>query len=212
MMQVCYDKANSMIPPSSLSIVIQAGGQSRRMGRDKALLDFHGQPLIQRVVERVRLLADEMLITAAEPASYAFLGLPCVADLLPGKGALGGLYTALSLANAPLVAVVACDMPFVNAELLAYQRDVLLEGNCDAAVPQTDAGIEPFHAVYRRETMSPLAEAALHGERLSIRSCLEKANVRWVSSDEIGRFDPQGMAFWNVNTPEEYLRALEKSD
>jgi molybdopterin-guanine dinucleotide biosynthesis protein A len=198
-----------MITPSSLSIVIQAGGQSRRMGQDKALLDFRGQPLIQRVIERVRPLTSEILITAAEPASYAFLGLLCVADVTPGMGALGGLYTALNIANTSLVAVVACDMPFVNAGLLAYQRDVLLEGTWDATIPRTDAGIEPFHAVYRRETMLFQVEAAIHSGRLAIYKCVEQANVRWLSAAEITRFDPHGIAFWNINTPEEYLRALE---
>jgi molybdopterin-guanine dinucleotide biosynthesis protein A len=194
------------------TIIIQAGGQSRRMGQDKALLNFHGQMLIQRVVDQLRPLAAEMLITAASPQAYGFLGLPCVADLLPGKGALGGLHTALSIANAPLVAVIACDMPFVNADLLAYQRDLLLKEDWDAAIPQTEAGIEPFHAVYRQKTMLPHVEATLQADWLSIRSCVEKAKVRWISPGEIERFDPRGMAFWNVNTPEEYLRALEKSD
>jgi molybdopterin-guanine dinucleotide biosynthesis protein A len=193
------------------TIVIQAGGQSRRMGQDKALLDFHGQPLIQRVVERLRWIADETWITAADPQAYAFLGLPCVVDLLPGKGALGGLYTALRVASTSLVAVVACDMPFANAALLAYQRDRLVDGNFDAAIPKTQTGIEPFHAVYRRESMLPLIEAALQGERLSVSACVEKANVCWISSDVVGRFDPQELAFWNLNTPEEYLRAYQKS-
>jgi molybdopterin-guanine dinucleotide biosynthesis protein A len=194
-----------------ISIVIQAGGQSRRMGQDKALLDFGGQPLIQRVIERLRPLAAEMWITAADSQAYAFTGVPVVPDLLPGKGALGGLHTALSIAATPLVGVVACDMPFVNAALLAYQREVLLNGEWDAAIPRTDAGIEPFHAVYRRKTMLSHVEAAIHSGRLAIYQCVEQASVYWLSAAEITRFDPHGMAFWNINTPEEYLRALKRA-
>jgi len=195
-----------------LTLVIQAGGQSRRMGQDKALLDFHGIPLIQRVIERLRPLAAEMWITAVDAQAYAFTGLPVVTDLLPGKGALGGLYTALNVAATPLMAVVACDMPFANADLLAYQRDVLLDGEWDAAIPQTEAGIEPFHAVYRRASLLSQVEAAIRQDQLAIFSLLKRANVRWVSPLEIERFDPGSTAFWNINTPEEYLRALEKSE
>ena len=107
-----------------LTVVIQAGGESRRMGQDKALIPFLGDHLIQRVRGRVAPLADELLVTTNQPQGYRFLGLPLFPDLIPGRGALGGLYTALSAASQPLVAVVACDMPFVNAEMLAAGRDM----------------------------------------------------------------------------------------
>ncbi len=101
-----------------LTVVIQAGGESRRMGQDKALLPFLGKPLIQRVIERVASLADELLVTTNRPEAYQFLDLPLFPDVIPGRGALGGLYTALSAASQPLVAVVACDMPFASPALL----------------------------------------------------------------------------------------------
>ena len=104
-----------------LSLVIQAGGQSRRMGQDKALLPFLGRPLVSRVIDRLASLADEVLVTTNQPEAYAFLGLPLLPDLKPGRGALGGLYTAVASAGSPLVAVVACDMPFVSPEVIYSQ-------------------------------------------------------------------------------------------
>ena len=90
------------------SIAIQAGGESRRMGRDKGLMPFLGRPLIQRVLERLTPIADEVLVTTNSPDEYRFLNLPLFPDLKPGRGALGGLYTALSSAACEAVAVVAC--------------------------------------------------------------------------------------------------------
>ncbi|HEX9030179.1 MAG TPA: molybdenum cofactor guanylyltransferase, partial [Anaerolineales bacterium] len=133
-----------------LTIVVQAGGESRRMGQDKALLPFLGKPLITRILGRVRPIADELLVTTNRPENYSFLELPLFSDRLPGRGALGGLYTALSIANRPLVGVVACDMPFVSAALLAAARDLLADPTIDAVIPRTADGTEPFHAVYRR--------------------------------------------------------------
>jgi molybdopterin-guanine dinucleotide biosynthesis protein A len=93
-----------------LSIVIQAGGESQRMGQDKALIPILGQTLIERVLDRLSHLGDEILITTNNPECYRFLNLPLIADVLPGRGALGGLYSALNAARGPHVAVVACDM------------------------------------------------------------------------------------------------------
>src|SRR5512140_3628158 len=109
-----------------LSMFIQAGGISSRMGENKALMPFLGKALILRIVERVTPIADELWIVTNEPESLRFLGVQLVADVLPGQGALGGLYTALKTAHYPNVGIVACDMPFVNAPLLAYQQRLLV--------------------------------------------------------------------------------------
>jgi molybdopterin-guanine dinucleotide biosynthesis protein A len=91
------------------------------MGQDKALIPFLGQPLIQRVKERVAKIADEVLVTTNNPEAFGFLQVRLVKDVIPGMGALGGLYTALYAASHPLVAVVACDMPFVNPLILSWR-------------------------------------------------------------------------------------------
>jgi molybdopterin-guanine dinucleotide biosynthesis protein A len=197
----------SIIILSMLTVAIQAGGESRRMGRDKALIPFLGKPLIQRVIQRVAPLADEVLVTTNRPDGYLFLTLPLFGDLAPGRGALGGLYTALSAAHGELVAVVACDMPFVSGTLLAAQRDLLVEGTFDAVIPQTEGGTEPFHAVYRRATCLPAIQEAVQAEKWRVDAWFPKRRVRFISLEEVRQHDPDRLAFWNVNTPEDLHQA-----
>lgn len=190
-----------------LSVVIQAGGESRRMGKDKALVPFLGIPLVERVLERVVDLGDEVILTTNKLEEYRYLNLPLYQDKLPDRGALGGLYTALSVARSPLVAVVACDMPFVSANLLAAERDLLVSTGSDAVIPQTEGGTEPFHAVYYRQPCLPAIEAALHGGKWRVDSWFGDVKLRFMSPEEMLPHDPDQIAFWNVNTLEELHRA-----
>ena len=192
-----------------LSAVIQAGGESRRMGKDKALLPFLNQTLIERVIQRVLPLADEVLVTTNHPQDYQFLGLPLISDILPGRGALGGLYTALCAASQPLVAVLACDMPFLNASLIAYQRDLMLNPQFDVSIPRTDEGMEPFHAIYRRRTCLEPVKNALDNDQWRVDAWYNQVQLRILPTEEIQRYDPQLLSFLNINTPED-LQAAAK--
>jgi len=194
-----------------LTVVIQAGGSSTRMGQDKALMPFLGKPLIQRLIERLAGLGDELLITTNHPESFSFLGVPLIPDLLPGYGALGGLYTALSSASQPLVAVLACDLPFANATLLAALRDRLIETGSDLAVPRSAQGLEPLHAVYRRETCLPLVKASLDASLHRVDSWFTQARIEFFSVAEVQKYDPKQMAFYNVNTPQDLKDAERKA-
>ncbi|OGO33920.1 MAG: hypothetical protein A2W35_03785 [Chloroflexi bacterium RBG_16_57_11] len=192
-----------------LSIAIQAGGESRRMGQDKALMPFLGRPLILRVIDRLTPIADELIVTTNNPEAYRFLGLPLFTDLVPGRGALGGLYTALSSASQPLVAVVACDMPFVCTDLLDAMHKALLATNKDIAIPRPQGGLEPFHAVYRRDTCLPHIQAALEGDKWRVDAWFAKVGMYFFDQQELESFEPELLCFSNVNTPEE-LAAAEK--
>jgi len=192
-----------------LTIAIQAGGKSRRMGEDKALIPFWGKPLISRVVDRISSTGDEVIIITNHPENYQFLNLPMFPDLIPGRGALGGLYTALSVASHPVAAVVACDMPFINARLLAAERDLLLREQADVVIPHSDGGLEPFHAVYRREACIPPIEAALRSGKWRVNAWFNKVNLYVLPSEEIQKYDPQLLSFRNVNTPQDLETALQ---
>ena len=186
-----------------LSVVIQAGGQSRRMGQDKALLTFMGEPLIRRVLDRLRLLADEILVTTNQPDDYRFLGVPLFADRLPDRGALGGLYTALDAASHPLVAVVACDMPFVNTTLLTAERAILQTTASDAVIPDTGRGLEPFHAVYRRATCLPAVRTALDQNHWRVDAWFSQVKLYILSPEMTRQYDPDLHSFFNLNTPQD---------
>ena len=190
-----------------LSIAIQAGGESRRMGRDKALMPFLGRPLVERVVERIIPIADEVLVTTNNLEDYRFLGLPLFRDPKPGRGALGGLYTALSSSTCEAVAVVACDMPFASPSLIEAANRLLLREKADVVIPDSGNGLEPLHAVYRHETCLPAIESAIDADQWRLISWFPQVRVRFLQPDEIKLYDPSGLAFWNLNTPEEFAEA-----
>jgi molybdopterin-guanine dinucleotide biosynthesis protein A len=177
------------------------------MGQDKGLVPFHGQPLILQVVKRLSAIAGEVLVTTNNLPGYSFLGLPLFEDLLPGTGALGGLYTALTAARYPSVAVVACDMPFASASLLTYQHSLLLSTGADLVIPRREDKLEPFHAVYRRETCLPLVQAALQAGMRRVDAWFPQASLRYIDPQEAARFDTAGLAFWNINTLEDLAEA-----
>jgi len=194
-----------------ITVAIQAGGESRRMGQDKALMPFLGQPLIQRTVARMQSVADEIIITTNQPENYAFLRLPLFTDIRAGRGALGGLYSALASASQPLVAVIACDMPFANPGLLAYQAHLLENEAADVVIPLPGGGYEPLHAVYRRATCLTAVEWALDNEQWKLISWFSRVKVRELTDQECLALDPLGQAFANVNTPQELAEAELKA-
>lgn len=190
-----------------LTVCIQAGGQSSRMGEDKALKAFLGRPLIQRVVERLAPIADELIVTTNQPENYYFLNLPLFPDLKPGRGALGGLYTAIASAAQPVVAVVACDMPFASGAFFEAATRLMLEEEVDVVIAKTDEGYEPLHALYRRATCLPAIDEVIEADQWKVIAWFPQVKVRVLTPEEIRRFDPGGLAFWNVNTPEEFAKA-----
>lgn len=190
-----------------LTVSIQAGGKSSRMGQDKALMPFLGRPLIERIIARVAPIADEIIITTNEPQAYQFLGLPLFADLYPERGALGGLHTALACASHPLVAVLACDMPFASPNLIKFQVKILSDENVDVVIPGGPEGLEPLHSLYRRETCLPACQGAILADQWKLISWFPQVNVRTLQPEEIRPYDQAGLVFWNLNTPEEFKRA-----
>lgn len=192
---------------TKISIVIQAGGESRRMGKNKALMPFMGQPMIQRVVSRVSDIADEVCITSNQPEILDFLHLPVFPDVMPGKGALGGIYTAFCAAKNPLVGIIACDMVFVSAALLAAEKEILQRQEYDGVVPHTAFGYEPFHAVYRKDVCCSIVERALYKGKMRADGWFSEANLLFLQPQMIARFDVDGRAFLNLNTPQDVAEA-----
>lgn len=190
-----------------LSVAVQAGGQSQRMGENKALKPFLGRPLIERVVNRVRPVADDLILVTNDAPTYEFIRARKVPDLRPGLGPLGGLLTAVSTARCEILAIVACDMPFVNPALLVASAGILMQEGVDVVLAESPEGFEPMHAVYRPQSCLPAIQAAIEAGQRRMISWFTQVQVRKLSSQELDLYDPDGLAFWNVNTPEEFLRA-----
>ena len=200
-----------------ISVVIQAGGESRRMGQSKATVSFNGRPLIERIVSRVSPVADELIITTNEPDRLEFLhsefpqqDIKLVRDLYDYRGALPGICTALTAAILPYVALVACDMVNASAALIAAEAIALRANNADAVVPVNSHGFEPFHALYRRDVCLAQVQNALDAGERRAQSYFSSINVYEFSSAEVQRVVPGGGCFANCNTPEE-LHALERA-
>jgi molybdopterin-guanine dinucleotide biosynthesis protein A len=186
---------------------IQAGGSSRRMGRDKALLPFLGATLIERVIARVAPLVAEVILIANDVETYRRFGLPVYPDQPQGAGPLRGLSSALAHAAYPLVLNVACDMPFLNFRLLQYEIELCAQPGVDVVIPCSPAGMEPLHAVLRRDACrAPVQQALEKGERRLI-SWLAQVSVRIIETADVEKFDPNLLSFFNINTPEDLLMA-----
>jgi molybdenum cofactor guanylyltransferase len=201
----------SAIIPPMLSLALISGGRSSRMDRDKGLMPFLGLPLIQRILARLASLGDQVLLSTNNPADYAFLDLPSYPDIKPDCGSLGGLFTALSVAGHSILAAVACDMPFANPALFKYEWRLLRQTGADVVIPSTPDGLEPLHAVYRRDACLPAVQSALEAGDLKLTNWLHEVNVRVLLPKEVAQFDPHGLAFWNLNTPEEFRQAEERA-
>ncbi len=199
-----------------VSVVIQAGGESKRMGRSKATVPFRGRPLICRLVERLAPVADELIITTNEPENLAFLHrefpelrIQLVCDAFNERGALPGLYTALQAARNPYVAAVACDMVFASPSLVVAEALEMTKSGADVVVPVNKHGFEPFHAVYRRMGCLPAVREALEQGEKRAQVFFKNVNVREFPQEKVLEAEPMGGCFINANTPEE-LAALEQ--
>jgi molybdopterin-guanine dinucleotide biosynthesis protein A len=184
-----------------ISVAILAGGQSRRMGQDKAFLPVGGLTVIERVIQRVAGLSDDVVIVTNTPDRYRYLGQRLVSDVYPDTGALGGIYTGIHTARHPYCLVVACDMPFLNTNLLSYL--ITLTPDSDVVIPVVKEFPETMHALYGKGCLGPI-EVRLQARALKIIGFFDDVRVRYVQREEVARFDPAFRSFMNMNTPADW--------
>lgn len=183
--------------------VVLAGGRSVRMGRDKALLVLDGSSLLEWAVHVLEQTTGEVIVVGRGRPSGWDIPARFVPDDLPGAGPLGGLLTGLRVARRPFVAVVACDMPFLEAATL---RALLrLAPGYDAVVPRVDGQAQPLHAVYARG-IGPAVQARLTAGKGSLLGLLDGLRVRWVDDDEMQAAGTPLHSLVNVNDPDDWRR------
>ena len=187
--------------------LILAGGASRRMGRNKALLTLDGRPLIQRVVDALQAVSDEVLIIANQPDPYRFLHLPIIPDIQPGYGPLMGLYSGLQAARGELALLVAVDMPFLAPEFLRFLLAQAQEHDADVVIPEAEGRLHPLCAVYRRATCLPAVEASIARGQRRLIAFHPQVRVRRIPESTLRTFSPDLRMLMNVNTPEELEQA-----
>jgi molybdenum cofactor guanylyltransferase len=200
----------------SVSAAILAGGRARRMhGLDKSALAVDGLPILERQLAVLGQLTDDLLIVVRgddeDPARFARGGARVVTDLVPDIGPLGGLYTALVHAAAPVTIVVACDMPFLTLPFLRHLATRV--AGMDVAVPRTTDGYHPLCAAYAH-TVRPFVERQLARGALAVQALFTgepAARVVELGTDELAAFDPDGRLLSNVNTPHDYRQACSRA-
>lgn len=195
-------KAKQGIAPAGVTGVILAGGESSRMGSNKALLPYRGGRFIESIHRLLAQIFDEVLLVTNTAEQYDFLPCRKVADIYPGRGALAGLHAALQQSRTSHIFAVACDMPYLNGELIKRLGGWRERG--DVVIPHGEMGPEPLHAVYGKRCLDPMERALLQGRR-RIVSFFPEVRVWHVPAASIAEFDPHFDSFKNINTPKEYF-------
>lgn len=200
-----------------ITVAVQAGGESRRMGQSKATVLFAGRPLICRIVERVAPVADDLIVTTNEAEKLGFLqqeyaecDIRLIPDVYEFRGALPGIYSALLAADNSYVAIVACDMLCASPSLIAREVIAMDQSGADVVVPVNTHGYEPFHALYRRDTCLVAIKAAIDRGSFRAQAFFDDVKVCELPQSEVLKAEPMGGCFINANTPEE-LRLMEKA-
>ncbi|HLC23614.1 MAG TPA: molybdenum cofactor guanylyltransferase [Dehalococcoidia bacterium] len=199
-----------MAETNDISGIILAGGRSSRLGKDKVFEVIGKETLIERAVRQLAELdeLDELIVVTSErvaPLLDAFrLRARIVKDVHIGQGPMGGLHAGLLAAGNDYSLVVACDLPFLNQDLLRYM--IGLRRGYDMVVPRVSGMIEPLHAVYSKSCL-PAIERRLNEGRSMVYSLLEGVRVRFVEQEEVEKFDPKRLSFFNINSTADIEKA-----
>jgi len=186
--------------------VVLAGGRSSRYGKNKALVEIAGVPLIERALHTMGSIFDHVVIITNTPEEYAYLQVSMFQDIIKGLGPLGGIYTGLKSIPDPAGFFVACDMPFLNPCLIRHM--VAIRGDSDVVVPRISGWVEALHGLYAKRCEGSI-ERLIHSGTYQIFQFFSAVSVRFVDEDEVRRWDPDLRSFLNINTPEE-LRRLKQ--
>jgi molybdopterin-guanine dinucleotide biosynthesis protein A len=191
---------------TNATAIVLAGGRSSRMGRPKALLPFDNEPLIVHGVAALRHVFSEVVVVAAPGQDLPSMPITLVRDEVAHQGPVGGIYYGLGAATGEVCFVTSCDSAFLNLPLTSYLVSQISEH--DVVVPYWQGRLQPLHAVYRT-TVRPLLGTQLARGELRPVYLFEKVSTRRIDEHEIRRFDPEGWSFFNMNTPEDYAKALD---
>jgi len=184
--------------------IVLSGGENRRMGVNKAFLKIDGIPMVEHVLRVLKGIFDKIIIVTNAPHLYTMYDVKVVTDASDKRCPLTGIYSGLLNASDEYNFIVACDMPFLNAGLISYMIG-LAEGY-DIVMPRIGELSEPLHAVYRRGLV-PVIENRIKQNVRQIKGIFSESLVRYVTEEEIDRYDRERRSFINLNTPSEYKEA-----
>lgn len=187
-----------------MKAIILAGGKNKRIGQNKGFIKLNGPTIIENQIRLLQGIFEEILIVANSPQEYQHLGVEVTEDIIPHKGSLGGIYSGLFSSESFYNFFLACDIPFPNIDLIAYMKDLV--DNYDVVIPRTGVGYEPLSAFYSRDCLSPIKRQMDSGN-LKIVDFFPHVKVRTIEAEELNKFDPDGISFFNINTREDLKKA-----
>jgi len=172
------------------------------MGENKAFIDIEGVPIINRIHNLFKELFQETIIVTNQKELFSNFESKIYSDLLPNKGALGGLYTGIFYSTFNYSFCVACDMPFIKKSLVQYLVNHIIDD--DVIVPRTKDGLQPLHAIYSKNCLEPIKKVIEQG-KYKILDFYDMVKVKIIKEKDFISFDPLRESFINVNTPVELL-------
>lgn len=189
--------------------IVLAGGLSTRFGgRNKALIEWNGRPLLAHIRQALGDLFPEILLVTNMPPRFAAWDMTLVTDLFTERSSLTGIQAGLFYADQPMAFVTACDTPLLRPEVIQLLMAEVRE-DTDIVIPQTAEGLEPLCAIYSRRCLEPITRQLERGD-YRIRSFFQRMNLRRVAEDKLRRVDPDLRSFYNINTPEDLERARRR--
>lgn len=200
-----------MAPNANIGGFVLAGGASRRFGRDKALVEFDGEPLIARLCRILQIATGAPVRIIGDAEKYERIGIECIADRWPGEGPLGGIITALDASSDSQDSrswslIIGCDMPFLTVEWLQYLVTRAVASKAEVVVPESSYGLEPLCACWKASAAPTLMRTFESGVR-RVTEAMKQLPMEVLDAADWKRFDNFDRLFWNMNTPADYEEA-----
>lgn len=186
---------------------VLTGGHSRRLGQDKATLLMAGKPLAAWVMAAIQPCTAAAWLVSNQPLAHLSLGYPCLIDLWPSRGPLGGLLSVMLVAQSDWVLLAPCDIPFLQVALLQALVQTAQKGKSDAVVCQSSRGLEPLPGLFHRR-LQPSLEAQVQKGAVPVRALLAAGRTTVLPPEECRHYDPLERSFFNINTPQDLAQAL----
>ena len=187
-----------------MNAIILAGGKSSRFGRDKAFVKIDGTPIIKRQLQILRSLFKKIIIVTNNPDKYRLRGVKIIQDIIPDRGPLGGIYSGLGASDSIYNFFVACDMPFIKEALIRYI--IKNRRGFDVVVPKINKKFHPLFGLYRKDCVK-IIEKRLSEGRFNISGIFSELKCRFITAQEVRRFDRKMLSLVNINTGRDFEMA-----
>jgi len=189
-----------------MKALILAGGKNRRFGDLKSFIKINSRSIIDTNIELLRNIFTEVILSTNDPEKYFYLGVPMVGDIMKDKGPMSGILTTLMLNDVQTVFVTACDMPFIQVDLIHFMKR-RWTSSFHAAIPVFQGNPQPLFGIYSKK-VAAVMETSIRNNMNSLRDFLHEINVLYIREKEVKEYDPEGKSFININTEDDFRKEI----